>query len=221
MRCLLSLVAYIKWASPTRACSRPSRSRGACFRSAPGATPTFPQSGWRRNWQALQNNFHVGILPRHVPGRDLDRRRGAVPLAARAPAAWNRARSASQCLPPRLRRNGSCNLRCAGYIEYVMEKEGGVGAVIAETVRNTGVIPPPDYWKRVRAARTGRMFSCEHHDVVPDILVVGKSLGGALFPLAGIIAREELDVAPHTALGHYTHEKNPVACTAALATIEF
>lgn len=133
--------------------------------------------------------------------------------------------------------NGVCNLRCADYIEYVMEKEGDVGAVIAETVRNTGIIPPPDYWKRVREAcdrhgallildeihglgRTGRMFSCEHYDVVPDILVVGKSLGGALFPLAGIIAREELDVAPHIALGHYTHEKNPVACAAALATIE-
>ncbi len=133
--------------------------------------------------------------------------------------------------------NGSCNLRCADYIEYVMEQEGDVGAVIAETVRNTGVIPPPDYWKRVREAcdrhgallildeihglgRTGRMFSCQHYDVVPDILVVGKSLGGALFPLAGIIAREELDVAPHIALGHYTHEKNPVACAAALATIE-
>jgi 4-aminobutyrate aminotransferase len=110
--------------------------------------------------------------------------------------------------------------------------------VIAETVRNTGVIPPPDYWRRVRAActrhgallildeihglgRTGRMFSCEHYDVVPDILVLGKSLGGALFPLAGIIAREDLDVAPHMALGHYTHEKNPVACAAALATLEF
>jgi 4-aminobutyrate aminotransferase len=134
--------------------------------------------------------------------------------------------------------NGSCNLRCADYIEYVLEKEGDVGAVIAETVRNTGVIPPPDYWRRVRAActrhgallildeihglgRTGRMFSCEHYDVVPDILVLGKSLGGALFPLAGIIAREELDVAPHMALGHYTHEKNPVACAAALATLEF
>jgi 4-aminobutyrate aminotransferase len=134
--------------------------------------------------------------------------------------------------------NGSCNLRCADYIEYVLEKEGDVGAVIAETVRNTGVIPPPDYWRRVRAActrhgallildeihglgRTGRMFSCEHYDVVPDILVLGKSLGGALFPLAGIIAREDLDVAPHMALGHYTHEKNPVACAAALATLEF
>lgn len=134
--------------------------------------------------------------------------------------------------------NGSCNLRCADYIEYVLEKEGDVGAVIAETVRNTGVIPPPDYWRRVRAActrhgallildeihglgRTGRMFSCEHYDVVPDILVLGKSLGGALFPLAGIIAREDLDVAPRMALGHYTHEKNPVACAAALATLEF
>lgn len=134
--------------------------------------------------------------------------------------------------------NGACNLRCADYIEYVLEKEGDVGAVIAETVRNTGVIPPRDYWKRVRAAcdrhgallildeihglgRTGTMFSCEQYDVVPDILVLGKSLGGALFPLAAIIAREDLDVAPHTAIGHYTHEKNPVACAAALATLEF
>jgi 4-aminobutyrate aminotransferase len=133
--------------------------------------------------------------------------------------------------------NGSCNLRCADYIEYVLEKEGDVGAVIAETVRNTGVIPPPDYWKRVRAAcdrhgallildeihglgRTGHMFSCQHYDVVPDILVLGKSLGGALFPLAAIVARTDLDVAPHIALGHYTHEKNPVACAAALATLE-
>ena len=133
---------------------------------------------------------------------------------------------------------GSCNLRCADYIEYVLEKEGDVCAVIAETVRNTGVIPPLDYWKRVREAcdrhgallildeihglgRTGRMFSCEHYGVAPDILVIGKSLGGALFPLAGMIAREDLDVAPHISIGHFTHEKNPVACAAALATLEF
>ncbi|MGA2219536.1 MAG: aminotransferase class III-fold pyridoxal phosphate-dependent enzyme, partial [Terracidiphilus sp.] len=48
--------------------------------------------------------------------------------------------------------SGACNLRCADYIEYVLEKEGDVGAVVAETVRNTGVIPPRDYWKKVRAA---------------------------------------------------------------------
>ncbi len=134
--------------------------------------------------------------------------------------------------------NGACNLRCADYIDYVLEKEGDVGAVIAETVRNTGVIPPPDYWKRVRAAcdrhgtllildeihglgRTGSIFSCEQYGVVPDILVLGKSLGGALFPLAAIVARADLDVGAEIALGHYTHEKNPVACAAALATLEF
>jgi len=133
---------------------------------------------------------------------------------------------------------GSCNLRCAEYIDYVLEKEGDVGAVIAETVRNTGIIPPVDYWKRVREAcdrhgallvldeihglgRTGRMFSCEHYGIVPDILVLGKSLGGAVLPLAGIIASEHLDVAPHISIGHFTHEKNPVACAAALATLEY
>ena len=68
--------------------------------------------------------------------------------------------------------------------------------------------------------RTGRMFTCEHYDVVPDILVIGKGLGGGIFPLAALVAREDLDVAPERALGHYTHEKNPVACAAALATIE-
>jgi (R)-1-hydroxy-2-aminoethylphosphonate ammonia-lyase len=64
------------------------------------------------------------------------------------------------------------------------------------------------------------MFTCENFGVVPDILLVGKALGGGIFPLAALIAREDLDVAGDTALGHYTHEKNPVACAAALAAIE-
>lgn len=55
--------------------------------------------------------------------------------------------------------------------------------------------------------------------MVPDILVLGKGLGGGVFPLAAIVARSDLDVAPHTSLGHYTHEKNPVACAAGLATL--
>ena len=51
------------------------------------------------------------------------------------------------------------------------------------------------------------------------MLVIGKGLGGGIFPLAALIARESLDVAPQGALGHFTHEKNPVACAAALATL--
>lgn len=133
---------------------------------------------------------------------------------------------------------GQCNLKCADYIEYVLEKERDVAAVIGETVRSTPFIPPPDYWRKIRRAcdrfgallildeiptclgRTGRMFACEHYGIVPDILVIGKGLGGGIFPLAAVLARKKLDVSPDRALGHYTHEKNPVACAAGLAALE-
>jgi len=136
-------------------------------------------------------------------------------------------------------RRGGCDLKCADYIAYVLEKEGDVAAVVAETVRSTPVVPSPNYWPAVRRAcdrhgallildeiptalgRTGTMFACEHYGVVPDILVIGKGLGGGILPLAALIAREGLDVAGERALGHYTHEKNPVACAAALATIGY
>ena len=65
------------------------------------------------------------------------------------------------------------------------------------------------------------MFTCENFGVTPDILCIGKGLGGGVFPLAAMIASERLDVVGHRALGHYTHEKSPVACAAALATIEY
>lgn len=132
----------------------------------------------------------------------------------------------------------ACNLACADYVDYVLEKEGDVAAVIGETIRCTPCIPPADYWKRIRAAcdkhgallildeipiglgRTGRMFACEHYDVVPDMLVLGKGLGGGVFPIAALLARESLNVATHTSLGHFTHEKNPVGCAAGLATLD-
>jgi len=134
---------------------------------------------------------------------------------------------------------GGCDLTCAKYVEYILEKEGDIAAVIAEPIRSTPYIPRPEYWQTIRQAcdrhgallifdeiphalgRTGKMFSCENFNVVPDILVIGKGLGGGVFPLAAVIAREELDVAGDRALGHYTHEKNPVACRAALSTIEY
>lgn len=136
-------------------------------------------------------------------------------------------------------RRGGCDLKCAAYIEYVLEKEGDVAAVIAETVRNVPVIPSRDYWQAVRRAcdrhgallildeiptalgRTGAMFACEHYGIVPDMLVVGKGLGGGVVPLAALMARERFDVAGGMALGHYTHEKSPVAAAAALATIRY
>ena len=136
-------------------------------------------------------------------------------------------------------KRGGCDLTCAKYIEYILEKEGDIAAVISEPIRSTPYIPKPEYWQAVRRAcdkygallifdeiphalgRTGKMFTLENFDVLPDMVVIGKGLGGGVFPLAALIAREGLDVAGDRALGHYTHEKNPVGCAAALATIEY
>jgi (R)-1-hydroxy-2-aminoethylphosphonate ammonia-lyase len=134
---------------------------------------------------------------------------------------------------------GVCDARCAEYLDYVLGKEEDVGAVIIETVRCTDVqIPPPEYYRIVRDAcdrhgalmildevpiclgRTGRMFAFEHYGIVPDMVVLGKGLGGAVFPMAALIARRDLDIAADRALGHYTHEKSSVGCAAALATLE-
>jgi len=136
-------------------------------------------------------------------------------------------------------KRGGCDLTCAKYIEYILEKEGDIAAVISEPIRSTPYIPKPEYWQAVRRAcdkygallifdeiphalgRTGKMFTLENFDILPDMVVIGKGLGGGVFPLAALIAREGLDVAGDRALGHYTHEKNPVGCAAALATIEY
>ncbi|MBV8047674.1 MAG: aspartate aminotransferase family protein [Paludibacterium sp.] len=134
---------------------------------------------------------------------------------------------------------GSCALRCVDYIDYCLEKEGDVAAVIVETIRATDVqIPPIDYYRRLRAAcdrhgallildeipialgRTGHLFAIERYGIEPDMLVIGKGLGGGLMPLAALIAHPRFDVGQHISLGHYTHEKSPLACAAALATLD-
>ena len=132
----------------------------------------------------------------------------------------------------------ACGKICAELIRTVLEKEGDVAAVVAEPTRAVPYIPPPGFWQAVRRAcdqhgallifdeiptglgKTGAMFACEHEDVVPDILVLGKSLGGGILPIAATLCRPELDVAGAWAIGHYTHEKNPVTTRAALTTLE-
>ncbi len=131
-----------------------------------------------------------------------------------------------------------CAMACANALRYALEKEGDIAAVIAEPARAVPYLPPPGFWQAVREAcdahgtllifdeiptglgKTGRMFACDHDGVVPDILVMGKALGGGMLPIAATICRPELDVAGDYAFGHYTHEKNPVTARAALTTIE-
>ena len=131
-----------------------------------------------------------------------------------------------------------CRLACAAMVKYVLEREGDIAAVVAEPARAVPFIPPPGYWQAVREAcnahgtllvfdeiptglgKTGRFFAAEHDGAAPDIVVLGKALGGGVLPIAACIAREDLNVAGAYALGHYTHEKNPVTAAAALATLE-
>ncbi len=135
-------------------------------------------------------------------------------------------------------RQGDVDAECLRQMELVFRKEPGIACVVAEPVSAAPVVPGSAYWQGVRDlcrhygallifdeiiegfGRTGKMFACQH-SVTPDILVLGKSLGGGLLPLAGIVARPEHDVCPHLSVGHYTHEKNALCAAAALAEIEF
>ncbi|UCH73033.1 MAG: aspartate aminotransferase family protein [Rhodospirillales bacterium] len=132
----------------------------------------------------------------------------------------------------------SCGSVCADLVRYALQKEGDIAAVIAEPCRAVPDFAPPGFWVKIREAcdefgallifdeiptglgKTGRMFACQHEEVVPDILVLGKALGGGLLPIAATVCRAELDVGGNWAFGHYTHEKNPVTARAALTTIE-
>ena len=65
------------------------------------------------------------------------------------------------------------------------------------------------------------MFAFENFGIEPDILCLGKGLGGGIIPFAAMIARDRFNVASDVSLGHYTHEKNPLGSVAATATISY
>jgi 4-aminobutyrate aminotransferase-like enzyme len=68
--------------------------------------------------------------------------------------------------------------------------------------------------------RTGKMWSVEHYDVVPDILVAGKNLSGGVEPCAGVAARDEILGNNPRASGGSTFAGTPAGCAAALKTLE-
>lgn len=145
-------------------------------------------------------------------------------------------------IPPPMQNGGffANEMQSADYLEYVIEKEGEIGAFIAETVRNTDVqIPSKAYWKRIREicdkhgvllildeipialGRTGKMFAFENFDIEPDILCLGKGLGGGIIPFAAMVCKDDYNVAEDISLGHFTHEKSPLGCAAAKAVIDY
>ena len=116
---------------------------------------------------------------------------------------------------------------------------GPFAALFLEPIQGEGgvIVPPPGYLARARElcsrhgvalvldeiqtglGRTGRMFACEEEGVVPDLLLVGKGLGGGLFPLAAcLVADGWWD--ERFALGHSsTFANNNVACAVGMAVL--
>ena len=113
-------------------------------------------------------------------------------------------------------------------------------AIIVEPIQGEAgiIIPPAGYLKAIREictennvlfiadevqtgfARTGKMFACEWENVVPDIYVMGKALGGGVFPVSAIAANKDImDVFTPGSHGS-TFGGNPLACAVSLAAIE-
>jgi 4-aminobutyrate aminotransferase/(S)-3-amino-2-methylpropionate transaminase len=124
----------------------------------------------------------------------------------------------------------------------VIEKQVGadeVAAVVIEPIQGEGgfIVPAPGFLSAISEwctahgivfvadevqsgfCRTGTMFACEHEGVVPDLITTAKGIAGGL-PLAAVTGRAELMDAVHTGGLGGTYGGNPVACAAALASIE-
>jgi putrescine aminotransferase len=117
-----------------------------------------------------------------------------------------------------------------------------IAGVVLEPVQGEagGVVPPDDYLPRARAActrygalliadeiqtgmgRTGKMWGVDHWNVVPDIMCLGKSIGGGVMPLSAFIANPTVweVMIPNPIIHSTTFGGNPIACAAGLAAIE-
>jgi 4-aminobutyrate aminotransferase len=135
----------------------------------------------------------------------------------------------------------TCARECARDLERAIDRRtsGEVAAFIAEPVLGEGgiLVPPPDYFKRVKEildrrgilficdevqsgfGRTGRMLAIEHYGVVPDIVVTAKGIADG-FPLSAFTMREEIARAFTPGDHLSTFGGNPVSCAAALANLQ-
>jgi adenosylmethionine-8-amino-7-oxononanoate aminotransferase len=139
--------------------------------------------------------------------------------------------------------------RAIGELDDALTRLGGqvAGVVVEPLVQGAAgmLMQPPGYLRGVADlvkkhgtlliadevatgfGRTGRMFACEHEEVTPDILCLGKGLSGGYLPLAATLATEAIEQAftgelhEHKTLYHgHTFTGNPLACAAALASLD-
>jgi len=137
-----------------------------------------------------------------------------------------------------------CGIACAEKTRDVIRNQtgGAVAAVIVEPMQGTAgnVIPPPGFLPAIQSiarehgalliademitgfGRTGKMWGVDHEGVVPDILTVGKGVGGG-FPLSGLVSTDELTSHPpfsRPSGSSSSYGGNPLAAAAGLASLE-
>lgn len=123
-------------------------------------------------------------------------------------------------------------------LEAELEK-GNVAGFLVEPVQGEAgvVIPDEGYLKKAYdackrhnalfiadevqtgIARTGRMIACEHEDVKPDILILGKALSGGVYPVSAVLANDEIMLCIKPGEHGSTFGGNPMACRAAIAAL--
>jgi 4-aminobutyrate aminotransferase/(S)-3-amino-2-methylpropionate transaminase len=138
----------------------------------------------------------------------------------------------------------SCNFACVDFIRKKIHYEttNNVAAIVVEPIQGTAgnVVPPPGFLIELRKladeigallivdemitgfGRTGKMFGCQHDDVVPDIITIGKGFGGG-FPMTGIMSRDEIVNAKpfsNPSGSSSSYGGNPLASTAAYAAVK-
>ncbi|MFH1622325.1 MAG: adenosylmethionine--8-amino-7-oxononanoate transaminase [Candidatus Omnitrophota bacterium] len=150
---------------------------------------------------------------------------------------------------PKNRTYPKCNLSCLEKLEKTLKKENNrIAALVVEPiVQGAGgmVIWPKGILTKMRKlcdmynvlliadevavgfGRTGKMFACEHEGIVPDIICLSKGLSAGYLPLAATLAKEKIY---NTFLANYADKKtffhghsytgNPLACSAALASLD-
>lgn len=136
----------------------------------------------------------------------------------------------------------SCGTECVNYLEKILFRHevapAEIAAIFVEPIQGEGgyVVPPDEFLPMLQDlcrrhgillvvdeiqsgfGRTGKMFACEHWGVEPDITCVAKGIASGM-PLGAMIAREEISSWTRGTHGS-TFGGNPVACAAALASIE-
>lgn len=137
-----------------------------------------------------------------------------------------------------------CGIACVEELRNVIREqtEGEIAAILIEPIQGTAgnVVPPPGFLPAVREVaresgalliademltgfgRTGSMWACDHERVVPDVLTVGKGVGGG-FPLSGVISTDALTSHPpfsNPSGSSSSYGGNPLAAAAGLASLE-